>query len=228
MYDEKCDNIVDSIWTSEKCKDSKTFIVNRSAVLGSLETGLGHTGLSRMMNSLSLPNLHYSTYSNIREYIVKMLSKVCKLYKYILVYVYIYLQSCTEALKIAVKTVRDFHRAEPEEVIGISVYYDGTWLTRGFTSLYGNGAVVEYETGLVVDFDILTKFCSVCSKSGKTGKALEQFQNGDHKEKISRKFLWHGGMYITLFYILFYYTRQRLLAAYGLGLSIRMSLDMRR
>ncbi|GBN50321.1 hypothetical protein AVEN_71538-1 [Araneus ventricosus] len=45
----------------------------------------------------------------------------------------------------------------------ISVSYDGTWQKRGHTSLYGIGIVVDVLTGLVIDYEILSKYRPECT-----------------------------------------------------------------
>ncbi|GBL72366.1 hypothetical protein AVEN_115302-1 [Araneus ventricosus] len=40
-----------------------------------------------------------------------------------------------------------------------TVSYDGTWQKRGHTSLYGIGIVVDILTVLVIDYEILSKYC---------------------------------------------------------------------
>lgn len=47
-------------------------------------------------------------------------------------------------------------------VINISVSYDGTWQKRGFTSMFGVGICIDVLTGLVIDFEILSKYCHAC------------------------------------------------------------------
>ncbi|XP_042910028.1 uncharacterized protein [Parasteatoda tepidariorum] len=42
------------------------------------------------------------------------------------------------------------------------VSYDGTWQKRGHSSLYGIGFVIDNSTGLVVDYEILSKYCHDC------------------------------------------------------------------
>ena len=49
----------------------------------------------------------------------------------------------------------------------ISVSFDGSWHTRCHTSLYGVGCVVELTTGLVIDFEVISKFCLSCCISEK-------------------------------------------------------------
>ncbi|GBO35397.1 hypothetical protein AVEN_112269-1 [Araneus ventricosus] len=46
---------------------------------------------------------------------------------------------------------------------GITVSYDGTCQKRGHTSLYGISIVVDILTGLVIDYEILSKYCPECT-----------------------------------------------------------------
>lgn len=55
---------------------------------------------------------------------------------------------------------------------------DGAWHTRGHKSLHGTGAVIDANTGLIVDYETLCKTSLVCK--AKT-KALE-------KKKIAREY----------------------------------------
>ena len=41
--------------------------------------------------------------------------------------------------------------------------YDGTWHRRGHVSKYGIGIVIDMLTNLVVDFEILSKYCHMCT-----------------------------------------------------------------
>ena len=45
------------------------------------------------------------------------------------------------------------------------VSYDGSWLTRGHKSKYGFAAAIDYGSGFVLDYEVLSKFCLVCSKA---------------------------------------------------------------
>ncbi|GFU57378.1 uncharacterized protein TNCV_3635571 [Trichonephila clavipes] len=49
------------------------------------------------------------------------------------------------------------------EFADLSVSFDGTWLTRGHTSLIGVGCVIDMLTGYVVDFEVMSKVCRHCS-----------------------------------------------------------------
>lgn len=46
--------------------------------------------------------------------------------------------------------------------IKIDVSYDGSWMSRGFSSQYGVGAVIDCVTGLILDISVLSKYCHQC------------------------------------------------------------------
>ena len=48
-------------------------------------------------------------------------------------------------------------------VVDITISFDGTWHKRGFTSNYGVGIVIDVSTGLVLDFEVLSKYCQACA-----------------------------------------------------------------
>jgi hypothetical protein len=60
-------------------------------------------------------------------------------------------------------------------VIDIAVSFDGTWMKRGFTSLYGVGVCIDVLTGLVVDFHVRSKYCHKC-KLSENKLSAEEFQ----------------------------------------------------
>ncbi|KAK3770025.1 hypothetical protein RRG08_043187 [Elysia crispata] len=52
--------------------------------------------------------------------------------------------------------------AEPQTLMDIVVSYDGSWLTRGHTSLIGVGCVIHVLTGLVLDAHVMSSYCQSC------------------------------------------------------------------
>lgn len=44
----------------------------------------------------------------------------------------------------------------------MTVSYDGSWHKRGITSKYRVGCCIEMTTGLVIDFEVLSKYCRSC------------------------------------------------------------------
>ena len=61
-------------------------------------------------------------------------------------------------------------------MLHIAVSYDGTWHKRGHSSLYGLGLVIDILTGLVVDYELLSRYCPVCSMKKKI-MSLEAFNS---------------------------------------------------
>ncbi|GFT90532.1 uncharacterized protein TNCV_1663791 [Trichonephila clavipes] len=44
-----------------------------------------------------------------------------------------------------------------QEIIDVNVSYDGTWQKRGHTSNLGLGIIIDILSGLVLDFEVLSK-----------------------------------------------------------------------
>ncbi|KAL8589053.1 hypothetical protein ACOMHN_055066 [Nucella lapillus] len=66
-------------------------------------------------------------------------------------------------------------------VIDGTVSFDGTWHKRGFTSNYGVGIVIDVMTGLVLDYEVLSKYCHACTLSEKTMTEIERAEwRGEH------------------------------------------------
>ncbi len=86
-----------------------------------------------------------------------------------------------------------YRKAKPEladkDVIDIAVSYDGTWQKRSFSSHNGVGVVIDLLTGLVLDTEVLSNYCSPCSKAASRFAADEQklteWQQ-NHKEHCDR------------------------------------------
>ncbi|GFY53804.1 uncharacterized protein TNIN_118511 [Trichonephila inaurata madagascariensis] len=49
-----------------------------------------------------------------------------------------------------------------QEIIDVSVSYDGTWQKRGHTSNLGLGIIID-----VLDFETLSKYCQNCAVTGR-------------------------------------------------------------
>ena len=65
----------------------------------------------------------------------------------------------------------------PSDIIDVAVTCDGTWSKHGFTATYGIVVVISWMTGQVLDFEILSKRCAVCSlKKEKLDESSEEFK----------------------------------------------------
>ncbi|GFX15201.1 uncharacterized protein TNCV_2709061 [Trichonephila clavipes] len=69
------------------------------------------------------------------------------------------------ARNIVTKPHLDLNNEEKKEieVLDITVSFDGSWQERGYKSLYGIGVVNDLLTGLVRDYEILSKYCTECT-----------------------------------------------------------------
>ena len=54
----------------------RPFIINRAATMASLQSGIGHSGMTRILSSLGLPFLHTKTYASHISTITKKLTEV--------------------------------------------------------------------------------------------------------------------------------------------------------
>ncbi|GFS17658.1 hypothetical protein ElyMa_006827200 [Elysia marginata] len=107
---------------------------------------MGQAGLSNFCEMMDMPVLHHKTYLQHQKAIHEKSSSYS-----------------SQIMSEAVQIVRN---AYPEQagkpIIDIDVSYDGSWHTRGHKSNCGLGCVIENRTGLVVDNEVLSKFCQKC------------------------------------------------------------------
>lgn len=54
--------------------------------------------------------------------------------------------------------------AADDEIVDVRVTCDATWQKRGHTSLYGVVVVASWDTGQVLDTEVLSKWCDECSQ----------------------------------------------------------------
>ncbi|GFU86721.1 uncharacterized protein TNCV_4966661 [Trichonephila clavipes] len=74
----------------------------------------------------------------------------------------------------------------------ITVSYDGTWQKRGHSSLYGIGIVIDILTGLVIDYEILSKYCPECTTAKRDlgeNSAEYSMWYKSHQEECSKNYV---------------------------------------
>ena len=59
----------------------------------------------------------------------------------------------------------------------MKVTCDGTWSKLGFTVLYGVVVVASWDTGKVLDVELKSKFCSVCSARHQMEETSQEFMD---------------------------------------------------
>ena len=61
-----------------------------------------------------------------------------------------------------------------EEVLDVCVTCDGTWSKRGFTALYGVVVVVSWDSGQVLDCELVSKYCPESTAYDKLSKDSDE------------------------------------------------------
>ena len=69
--------------------------------------------------------------------------------------------------------LRQLQDAGPDDVVDVTVTCDGSWSHRGFVVNYGVIAVLSWETGQVLDVEVLSKSCKEAETS--MGSESEEF-----------------------------------------------------
>jgi len=80
-----------------------------------------------------------------------------------------------------------FHRVEPNEILDIKVTCNGTWSKRRFTAIHSVVAVISYDSGQVLDLEVLLKSCPACAQQ-ETRLTEEEFDvwlDGHKKECLA-------------------------------------------
>ena len=67
--------------------------------------------------------------------------------------------------------------ARDSELFDLKVTCDGTWSKWGFTALYGVVVVASWDTGKVLDVELKSIFCSVCSAHRQMDEISQEFMD---------------------------------------------------
>ena len=140
-----------SFATSKKCTGDetekgspgpKTYEANYRFVLGMRLIGKGLSGMNMLCGILGMPHaMKQSSYERILEKLEKAAENVAN-------------SSMLEAAKEL--------NPCPDTVLDAKCMFDGTWQKRGFSSLIGGVSCISADTGKVIDFEILKKYCKGC------------------------------------------------------------------
>ena len=113
-------------------------------------TGKGLSGIKTVCGVLGKRSMTTKTYYKYKAYMEKLGEE-----KY------------SEIQDRVVKVIFEYYKKigiHPDDngVLNIEVIFDGTWMTRGHSSLIGAGIVSEAYTGYILDGEILSKYCNGC------------------------------------------------------------------
>ena len=138
-----------SDWTSHRSKgEGGSFDVNDRLVEFTLQHG-GYAALEDLAMPLEIDVVSKNAYYKI-AYDIEENGK----------------RKVEESLRKTVEYLHSFLREDGDgaEIKDISVSCDGSWPKRGFTSKYGFVSVIHVDTGLVIDYEVLCKYCVYCEK----------------------------------------------------------------
>lgn len=159
-----CQKVHSSTFSSPRENDSKGFEANKKLVEAFLKIGKGHAALEVFSMAIGVHAMDKKTFSKCMH----MLYEEKQNFK-------------EDVLEMARNIVRSSHEDQTDgNIYNITVSYDGTWQKRGHTSLYGIGFVIDILTGLVVDYEILSKYCPECTTAKR-----------DLGEKSAEYMIWH-------------------------------------
>ena len=148
----ECESVLSESYSSPKTNETKagsSFIVNSKMTDAVNSIGLGHAALQNICIGLNINCIPFESFydelKNLWTEAIELEEKV--------------LTNARNAVREAYAII------SPDDsnnsILDIAGSYDGTWLTCN--SSYGIGIIVDALTGLVVDFEICSKYCSQCS-----------------------------------------------------------------
>ena len=135
---------------------------NIRAVLSARNCGFGYDKLVRFFAGINVPRpMHLKTYQRM-SFQAHAAGEL----------------AVEESLATAAKAVRDRYKLTDDSVtddsiLPIGVSYDGTWHKRGYSSHYGIGIVIEMQTGLVLDYHVMSNYCQGCLKAPKEAREYQ-------------------------------------------------------
>lgn len=158
------------------------FDINRRMVYTFNAMGKGPRALETFSMHMNMKSMQTKTYRSHKKALLVAATKIV-----------------TRNLELARCEVRKANSSFPDPEIGpsapidLTVSYDGSWHKRGFTSKYGVGCCIDMTTGLVIDFEVLSKYCRSCEimKTKLKDKPIE-LENWMKKHKPNCEQNYHG------------------------------------
>ena len=82
-----------------------------------------------------------------------------------------------------------------DEIVNVRVTCDGTWSRRGHQAIYGVVVVAAWDTGQVLDTEVLSKFCYLCHQKRNIDPTSDEFLDWweVHQEDCSANYYGSSG-----------------------------------
>ena len=178
-----CNEVVASTYTSSHVNDDErsTFSVNQAAVFGAMRADHGPYEHANYCESLNMPSLCKAAFRDIQHTFYKhndeAHSSVSKTAIDIVKEHYSQLPVVARSSSSSISPSSDADQVPTEYppvgedgIFNLTVSYDGSWQTRGHTSNVGVVAVIEADTGIVIDTHAMSNFCQECADTGEYQK----------------------------------------------------------
>ena len=136
-------------WSSPK--PSKRFDVNMRSVLACKEVGIGYSKLTNFLAILNVTEpMHHSTYIEIGDEI-----RIASI------------EAAEDCMSRAADVIKEQTVDQPstsaEGFPRRTISQDGTWQKRGHSSHNGVSSAIDFDTGLVLDFQVISNWCQACT-----------------------------------------------------------------
>ncbi|CAN7978555.1 unnamed protein product [Ixodes persulcatus] len=174
-----CGDIVTTPQSATVGETRQSELAARLCVVGK-DCGISFTKLKNLFGDMNAPlPMHLKTYQNTAEKVHEASMAAAR--------------DVMQEAATAVRGAQMFEDGEDhvnnaDDLLDICVSYDGTWQKRGHTSNFGVGAVIEVNTGLVLDFSVHSKYCHGCNLGPKEDAEGYQAWMESHKDVCQKNF----------------------------------------
>ena len=146
------------------------FAINEILTNFFVQSKIGYTGLERLSACLGMKAMHLKTYQKKQLRVLQSLVKQAG-------------DCCSNAAQVV---RQNYGAKDDDEIIDISVLFDGSWHTRGYRSKLGFAAIIDADTGLVLDYQAYSKYCHACAlKLSKMKEDSDEFRSWYEKHKLA-------------------------------------------
>ncbi|KAL7648338.1 UNVERIFIED_CONTAM: hypothetical protein RMT77_000244 [Armadillidium vulgare] len=169
----------DRVKMSKKGATIETDMIAMKMCIGALEAGVGFTALHKILSSVNLPTVSGGQFHIYLHNFLEIIEGMVENMK-------------TQAAEIVTEYYKSIGIEPQEGLMNVQVSFDETWLRKEYGSMIGLGFIVEVETGIILDYHILSKYCNTCIQHLKKEKNMSEEEKHtwkeEHKEKCSANY----------------------------------------
>lgn len=149
----KCSYIAKDTAEDHKSKEKGIYEITIMIVYAVMLLGYRYSGFEKLCSLLSMRHVSFRVYRKYASLVTKCAIEETK-------------SLLETSRKAVIQYYGEVLKRFPDKdgILDIDVTYDGSWHTRGHKSLLGVGAVVDANSGLVVDFHTVSKLCVMCTR----------------------------------------------------------------